>query len=57
MKDLDRQLSKMPSNDSDGTPTEDSMHLDSYIDAITMISAYDISGKKFYPFGRTASII
>ena len=33
------------------------MHLDSYIDAITMVSAYDISGKKFYPFGRTAAII
>ena len=57
MKDLDQQLSKIPSNDVDGTPTEDSMHLDSYIDAITMISAYDISGKKFYPFGRTAAII
>jgi hypothetical protein len=57
IKDLDQQLSKIPSNDVDGTPTEDSMHLDSYIDAITMITAYDISGKKFYPFGRTAAII
>tara|TARA_R110002153_G_scaffold50534_3_gene142195 strand:- start:290 stop:556 length:267 start_codon:yes stop_codon:yes gene_type:complete len=57
IKDLDQQLSKIPSNDVDGTPTEDSMHLDSYIDAITMITAYDISGKKFYPFGRTVATI
>lgn len=57
MIDLDEQLSKIPNYDPDGSPIEDSMHLDMYIDAITLITASDIVGKKFYPFGRTAATV
>tara|TARA_R110001583_G_scaffold9583_3_gene45363 strand:+ start:217 stop:456 length:240 start_codon:yes stop_codon:yes gene_type:complete len=57
MTDLDEQLSNIPSHDPDGAPIEESMHLDMYIDAITLITASDIVGKKFYPFGRTAATV
>ena len=53
----DEQLAAIPSSEADGTPIEDSMHLEMYIDSITNISFKDKVGKQHYPFTRTVASI
>ena len=35
MSQVDEQLSLIPSNDFDGSPIQDSLHLDMYIDSVS----------------------
>ena len=48
MTEVDEQLSRVPTNDFDGSPIEDSLHMDMLIDGI---------GRKHYPFNKTIATI
>ena len=53
ISEVDEQLSLIPSHDFDGSPIEDSLHMDMYVDAISEIHFTDGLGRKHYPFNKT----
>tara|TARA_R100001086_G_scaffold10154_1_gene5413 strand:- start:91 stop:381 length:291 start_codon:yes stop_codon:yes gene_type:complete len=53
MTEVDEQLSLVPSNDFDGSPIQDSLHMDMYVDAIADIHFTDGIERKHYPFNKT----
>ena len=53
--EVDEQLSLMPSHDFDGSPIEDSLHMDMYIDSIANIHFIDSLNRKHYPFSKTVA--
>ena len=53
MTEVDEQLSLVPTNDFDGSPIEDSLHMDMYVDSISAIHFIDGLGRKHYPFNKT----
>tara|TARA_R110002012_G_scaffold168264_1_gene331690 strand:+ start:534 stop:824 length:291 start_codon:yes stop_codon:yes gene_type:complete len=53
MTEVDEQLSLVPTNDFDGSPIEDSLHMDMYVDSISAIHFVDGLGRKHYPFNKT----
>tara|TARA_R100001086_G_C11793293_1_gene246871 strand:- start:731 stop:1021 length:291 start_codon:yes stop_codon:yes gene_type:complete len=53
ISEVDEQLGLIPSHDFDGSPIEDSLHMDMYIDSITNIYFVDGLGRKHYPFDKT----
>ena len=57
MTEVDEQLALLPSNDFDGSPIEDSLHMDMYIDAIANTHFVDGIGRKHYPFDKTIATI
>lgn len=57
MAEVDEQLSLIPSNDFDGSPIEDSLHMDMYVDSIAGIHFTDGIGRKHYPFNKTIATI
>ena len=55
---LDEQLAAIPTHDFDGTPIEDSLHLDMLIDGVANISFYeDNSFRKQYPINITIATL
>jgi len=57
MSDIDEQLASIPLYEADGTPIEDSMHLDMYIDGVANISFTDDINRKHYPVDKTLATI
>ena len=57
MTTTDKQLAAIPSSEADGTPIEDSMNLEMYIDSITNISFKAKVGKQHYLFTKTVASI
>ena len=57
MTEVDEQLSLLPTYDFDGSPIEDSLHMDMYIDAIAGIHFVDGINRKHYPFSKTIATI
>jgi len=57
MNDIDQQLAAIPLYEADGTPIEDSMHLDMYIDGVANISFVDDINRKHYPITKTIATI
>jgi hypothetical protein len=57
MTEVDEQLSLVPTNDFDGSPIEDSLHMDMLVDGITAIHFVDGIGRKHYPFDKTVATI
>jgi hypothetical protein len=57
MSDIDEQLAAIPSHDFDGTPIEDSMQFDMYIDGIANINFTDEINRKHYPISKTIATI
>lgn len=57
MTEVDEQLSRVPTNDFDGSPIEDSLHMDMLIDGISAIHFVDGIGRKHYPFNKTIATI
>ena len=57
MSQVDEQLSLIPSNDFDGSPIQDSLHLDMYIDSVSATHFVDGIGRKHYPFNKTIATI
>lgn len=55
--EVDEQLSLIPSHDWDGSPIEDSLHMDMYVDAIAGVHFIDGLGRKHYPFNKTMATI
>lgn len=57
MSDIDEQLAAIPSHYFDGTPIEDSMQFDMYIDGIANINFTDEINRKHYPISKTIATI
>tara|TARA_R100000995_G_C3447234_1_gene106298 strand:- start:540 stop:818 length:279 start_codon:yes stop_codon:yes gene_type:complete len=57
MAEVDEQLSLLPTNDFDGSPIQDSLHMDMYVDAIANTHFVDGIGRKHYPFNKTIATI
>ena len=57
MSDIDEQLAAIPSHDFDGTPIEDSMQFEMYIDGIANINFTDEINRKHYPINKTIATI
>ena len=57
MTTVDEQLATIPSSEADGTPIEDSMNFEMYIDGITNISFKDKVGRQHHPFTKTVASI
>jgi hypothetical protein len=57
MTEVDEQLSLLPTNDFDGSPIQDSLHMDMYVDAIANTHFVDGIGRKHYPFNKTIATI
>jgi len=55
MTEVDEQLGLIPSHDFDGSPIEDSLHMDMYVDSISAIHFIDGLGRKHYPFNKTVA--
>ncbi len=56
--DLDEQLAAIPTHDFDGTPIEDSLHMDMLIDGVANISFSEDNGfRKHYPINRTIATL
>jgi|TARA_R100000030_G_C3162990_1_gene101291 ubiquinone biosynthesis protein COQ9 len=53
ISEVDEQLGLIPSHDFDGSPIEDSLHMDMYVDSIAEIHFTDGLGRKHYPFDKT----
>tara|TARA_Y100001937_G_C6963610_1_gene260008 strand:- start:97 stop:387 length:291 start_codon:yes stop_codon:yes gene_type:complete len=53
MTEVDEQLALIPSHDFDGSPIEDSLHMEMYVDSIAAIHFIDGLGRKHYPFNKT----
>tara|TARA_A100000171_G_C2095732_1_gene126930 strand:- start:756 stop:1034 length:279 start_codon:yes stop_codon:yes gene_type:complete len=57
MTEVDEQLSLLPTNDFDGSPIQESLHMDMYVDAIANTHFVDGIGRKHYPFNKTIATI
>jgi len=57
MSEIDEQLASIPLHEADGTPIEDSMHLDIYIDGVANINFKDDINRKHYPVDKTLATI
>jgi|TARA_B100001939_G_scaffold298265_1_gene273194 hypothetical protein len=57
INEIDTQLAAIPSHDHDGSPIEDSMSLDMYIDGVANINFVDGIGRKHYPINKTVATI
>ena len=57
ISEVDQQLSLIPSHDWDGSPIEDSLHMDMLVDGISAIHFVDGIGRKHYPFNKTVATI
>jgi len=57
ISEVDEQLSLIPSHDFDGSPIEDSLHMDMYVDAIANINFVDSINRKHYPFNKTMATL
>ena len=57
MTELDEQLAAIPSHDFDGTPIEDSLSLDMYIDGIANVNFVDDIKRRHYPISKTIATI
>jgi len=57
MTTIDEQLATIPSCEADGTPIEESLNFEMYIDSITDISFKDKVGKQHYPFTKTVAAL
>jgi len=57
MTEVDEQFSLLPTNDFDGSPIQDSLHMDMYVDAIANTHFVDGIGRKHYPFNKTIATI
>jgi len=57
MSEIDEQLASIPLHEADGTPIEDSMHLDMYIDGVANISFTDDIKRRHYPINKTIATI
>jgi|TARA_R100001480_G_scaffold153210_1_gene156050 hypothetical protein len=57
MTEVDEQLSLVPTYDFDGSPIEDSLHMDMLVDGIAAIHFVDGIGRKHYPFNKTVATI
>ena len=57
MSEVDEQLAAIPLYEADGTPIEDSMHLDMYIDGVANISFVDDINRKHYLITKTIATI
>ena len=55
INEVDEQLGLIPSHDFDGSPIEDSLHMEMYVDAIANIHFIDGLGRKHYPFDKTVA--
>ena len=54
MTEVDEQLAAVPTADFDGSPIEDSLHMDMLVDGIAAIHFVDGIGRKHYPFNKTS---
>ena len=57
LSEASQQLGALPSCEADGTPIEDSIHFDMYVDGIANIYFQDALGKKHYPFNKTIALV
>jgi hypothetical protein len=57
ISEIDEQLASIPLHEADGTPIEDSMHLDMYIDGVANINFKDEINRKHYPVDKTLATI
>ena len=57
MTEVDEQLSLLPTNDFDGSPIQESLHMDMYVEAIANTHLVDGIGRKHYPFNKTIATI
>ena len=57
ISEADQQLSLIPSHDWDGSPIEDSLHMDMYVDAIADVHFIDGINRKHYPFNKTMATL
>jgi len=57
MFEIDEQLASIPLHEADGTPIEDSMNFDMYVDGIANINFTDDIGRKHYPVDKTLATI
>jgi hypothetical protein len=57
MTEVDEQLGAVPTADFDGSPIEDSLHMDMLVDGISAIHFVDGIGRKHYPFNKTVATI
>ena len=55
MTQVDEQLGLIPSHDFDGSPIEDSLHMDMYVDSIAEIHFIDKINRKHYQFTKTVA--
>ena len=57
INEIDTQLAAVPTHDHDGSPIEDSLSLDMYIDGVANINFVDGIGRKHYPINKTIATI
>jgi len=57
MSEIDEQLAAIPLYEADGTPIEDSMNFDMYVDGIANINFMDDINRKHYPVDKTLATI
>ena len=57
ISDLDQQLAAIPSHDFDGSPIEDSLQFDTYVDGIANVNFVDNIGRRHYPIDKTIATI
>jgi len=57
MTELDEQLAAVPTADFDGSPIEDSLHMDMLVDGISAIHFVDGIGRRHYPINKTIATI
>lgn len=57
IEQVDEQLGLIPTHDFDGSPINDSMHMDMYIDSVADIHFIDGINRKHYPFNKTVATI
>lgn len=57
ISDLDQQLAAIPSHDFDGSPIEDSLQFDTYVDGIANVNFVDNIGRRHYPIDKTVATI
>ena len=57
MTELDEQLAVVPTADFDGSPIEDSLHMDMLVDGISAIHFVDGIGRRHYPINKTIATI
>lgn len=57
ISELDQQLAAIPSHDFDGSPIEDSLQFDTYVDGIANVNFVDNIGRRHYPIDKTIATI